>query len=124
MKELNTIYKFLIEHQLTTSQEDFSKHWLHKSPRYYATIKSSKRNASVEALSTLMVKLYGLGDELHANKHGDKAVLCTPLHSSRISFEKQSHKHRYSVNRTNVLLLSTIIRAHLKCCWIRLQSGR
>ncbi|WP_211563437.1 DUF6626 family protein, partial [Magnetovibrio blakemorei] len=64
-----------IENQLTTSQEDFSSQWLHKSPRYYATIKSSRRNASIEALSTLMVKLYGLGDELHANKHGDKAVL-------------------------------------------------
>jgi len=75
MKELNTIYKFLTENQLTTSQEHFSKYWLHKSDRYYATIKSSNRDASVEALSTLMVKLYGLGDELRESQSTDAALL-------------------------------------------------
>ena len=75
MNELNTIYKFLIEHQLTSSQEHFSKYWLHKSPRYYATIKSSKRNASVEALSTLMTKLYGLGSELQENRNQNSSLL-------------------------------------------------
>lgn len=107
MKELNEIYKFLIEHQLTTSQEHFSKHWLHKSPRYYATIKCSNRNASVEALSTLMIKLYGLEDELRHGQSTDAAWLwytatqfADKLRQSiaQTSLSREPHKRTVRVN--------------------------
>ncbi len=57
MSLLNETYGFLKLNGLVKNQEDFSKRFLHKSPRYFSMLKASGKRASVEALATLAARL-------------------------------------------------------------------
>ena len=62
MSLLNEAYGFLRRTGLVKSQEDFSKRFLHKSPRYYSMLKARDKQASVEALATLAARLQKLAE--------------------------------------------------------------
>ena len=70
MNILNEAFSFLTAVGVVTSQEQFSSRFLSKSPRYYAMLKATGREPSVEALATLASRMVDVGRNLKASKYG------------------------------------------------------
>ncbi len=71
MKILNEAFEFLTGVGVVTSQEDFSSRFLSKSPRYYAMLKATGREPSVEAIATLASRMVDIGRNLKASRYGN-----------------------------------------------------
>ncbi len=64
MDIIEEINQTLKEQKLIKNDDDFSSCWLHKSDRYYSMIKSTGRDISFEALSTLAMRLKQLCERM------------------------------------------------------------
>ncbi len=71
MELLNEAFEFLTGVGVVTSQEDFSNRFLSKSPRYYAMLKATGREPSVEAVATLASRMVDIGRNLKASRFGN-----------------------------------------------------
>ena len=71
MKLLNEAYGYLTGVGVVTSQEDFSSRFLSKSPRYFAMLKATGREPSVEAIATLASRMVDIGRNLKTSRFGN-----------------------------------------------------
>ena len=71
MNILNEAFRFLARVGVVNSQEEFSSRFLNKSPRYYAMLKATGREPSVEAVASLASRMVDLGRSLQASKYGN-----------------------------------------------------
>ena len=71
MNILNEAFEFLTTVGVVNSQEEFSSRFLNKSPRYYAMLKATGREPSVEALASLAARMVDLGKNLKASRYGN-----------------------------------------------------
>ena len=71
MSNFNEAYSFLISIGVVNSQEEFSSRFLSKSPRYYAMLKATGREPSVEAIATLASRMVDVGRNLKSSRYGN-----------------------------------------------------
>ena len=71
MKLLNEALEFLTGVGAVTSQEDFSSRFLSKSPRYFAMLKATGREPSVESIATLASRMVDVARNLKASRFGN-----------------------------------------------------
>lgn len=60
---LNEVYQFLFERNYTSSESEFSEHWLGKSEGYLRKLRSSGRAPSVGALAICASRLLNASEQ-------------------------------------------------------------
>ncbi len=71
MELLKESFEFLTGVGVVASQEDFSSRFLSKSPRYYAMLKATGREPSLESVATLAARTTDIGRNLKASRYGN-----------------------------------------------------
>ena len=97
MNILNEAFEFLTTVGVVNSQEEFSSRFLNKSPRYYAMLKATGREPSVEALATLASRMVDVGRNLKASRYGN--ILNDGAIAERLSEKLWNTVYRKSLAR-------------------------
>ena len=97
MNILYEAFEFLIGVGVVTSQEDFSSRFLSKSPRYYAMLKATGREPSVEAIATLASRMVDVGRNLKASRYG--SILNDGEAADKLSEKLWNAVYRKSLDR-------------------------